>query len=60
VGAIHTAFSIATSATFSIGIVTSLLAAAVVLIWMPGGRMGEATEGTSPSIRSRDPEPATD
>jgi len=60
VGAIHTAFSIATSATFSIGIVTSLLAAAVVLIWMPGRRMGEASEATSPSIRSRGPEPATD
>ena len=60
VGAIHTAFSIATSATFGIGIVTSLLAAAVVFIWMPGGRMGAQVEAPSPSIPSRDPELATD
>jgi len=59
VSAIHTAFSIATSATFTIGIVTSLIAAAVVLVWMPGGRMGEPSEATSPSTPSREPEPAT-
>ena len=59
VNAIHVAFSIATSATFSIGVVTSLLAAAVVLVWMPGGRMGEPSEATAPSAPSRDPEPAT-
>ncbi|HUG94882.1 MAG TPA: MDR family MFS transporter [Pleomorphomonadaceae bacterium] len=60
VGAIHTAFSIATSATFTIGIVTSLLAAVVVLIWMPGGRMGEATEATAEPTPSRELEPAAD
>ncbi|MEX0629270.1 MAG: MDR family MFS transporter [Chloroflexota bacterium] len=59
VNAIHTAFSIATSATFSIGVVTSLLAAAVVLVWMPGGRMGATVESPAPSTSSRDPEPAT-
>jgi len=59
VGAIHTAFSIATSATFSIGIVTSLLAAAVVLIWMPGGRMGATVESTAPASAPK-LEPAAD
>jgi hypothetical protein len=59
VGAIHTAFSIATSATFSIGIVTSLLAAAVVLVWMPGGRMGAAVESTAPASAPK-LEPASD
>jgi EmrB/QacA subfamily drug resistance transporter len=59
VNAIHVAFSIATSATFSIGVVTSLLAAAVVLVWMPGGRMGATVESPAPSTPSRDPEPAT-
>jgi hypothetical protein len=33
VGAIHSAFSIATASTFAIGIVTSLLAAALVLLF---------------------------
>jgi hypothetical protein len=38
---IHVAFSIATSATFVVGIATSLLAALVVLVLMPAGRVGE-------------------
>jgi hypothetical protein len=38
---IHEAFSIATSATFVLGIGAALLAAALVLIGLPGGRMGE-------------------
>jgi len=59
VGAIHTAFSIATSATFGIGIVTSLLAAAVVLIWMPGGRMGATVESPAPASAPK-LEPASD
>ena len=59
VSAIHTAFSIATSATFSIGIVTSLLAAAVVLIWMPGGRMGATVESPAP-VSTGTLEPASD
>ena len=38
---IHTAFSIATGATFVVGIVTSLLAALVVLVLLPAGKVGE-------------------
>jgi EmrB/QacA subfamily drug resistance transporter len=41
VDGIHTAFSIATGATFVVGIVTALLAAAVVLLVMPAGRIGQ-------------------
>jgi MFS family permease len=41
VDGIHTAFSIATGATFVVGIVTALLAAVVVLIVMPAGRIGQ-------------------
>jgi hypothetical protein len=40
VDAIHQSISIATGATFALGIVTSLLAAAVVLVLMPAGRIG--------------------
>jgi EmrB/QacA subfamily drug resistance transporter len=38
---IHEAFSLATSATFVIGIGAALLAALLVLVGLPGGRMGE-------------------
>jgi EmrB/QacA subfamily drug resistance transporter len=38
---IHEAFSIATSATFVLGIGAALLGAAIVLLGLPGGRMGE-------------------
>jgi EmrB/QacA subfamily drug resistance transporter len=51
VSAIHTAFSIATAATFTVGIFTALAAAAIILFVMPGGRMGhraEAAEGAEP------------
>jgi EmrB/QacA subfamily drug resistance transporter len=41
---IHAAFSIATGATFVIGVVTALAAAAVVLVGLPGGRMQELAE----------------
>jgi hypothetical protein len=41
---IHTAFSIATGATFVVGIVTSLLAALVVLVLLPAGKVGERVE----------------
>jgi EmrB/QacA subfamily drug resistance transporter len=41
---IHTAFSIATGATFVLGIVTAVVAAVVVLIGMPGGKMRELAE----------------
>jgi EmrB/QacA subfamily drug resistance transporter len=40
VDGIHAAFSIATGATFVVGIVTALLAALVVLVVMPAGRIG--------------------
>ena len=41
VDGIHTAFSIATGATFVVGIVTALLAALLVAVVMPAGRIGE-------------------
>jgi hypothetical protein len=41
VDAIHTAFSIATASTFVVGIGTVLVAAAVVLVLMPAGRIGQ-------------------
>jgi uncharacterized membrane protein YphA (DoxX/SURF4 family) len=40
VDGIYSAFSIATGATFVVGIVTALLAALVVLVVMPAGRIG--------------------
>jgi EmrB/QacA subfamily drug resistance transporter len=46
VSAIHNAFSIATAATFTVGIVTALAAAAIILFVMPGGRMGQPAEAT--------------
>ena len=59
VDAIHTAFSIATGATFLVGIVTALLAAFVVMVVMPAGRMGvrEESSRTVPSVADH-PEPA--
>jgi EmrB/QacA subfamily drug resistance transporter len=56
---IHTAFSIAVAATFVVGIVTALLAAVVVLVVMPAGKIGEREEagfGRSAPVG----EPATD
>jgi EmrB/QacA subfamily drug resistance transporter len=41
---IHVALSIATGATFVIGIATALAAAAVALVGLPGGRMQELAE----------------
>ncbi|MGH2416955.1 MAG: hypothetical protein ACRDFY_01345, partial [Candidatus Limnocylindria bacterium] len=41
VDGIHTAFSIATGTTFLVGIVTALLAALVVLVLLPAGKVGE-------------------
>jgi EmrB/QacA subfamily drug resistance transporter len=52
VDGIHTAFSIATGATFIVGIATALLAAVLILVVMPAGRMGESEE----SLRARAPE----
>ncbi len=48
VSAIHNAFSIATAATFTVGIFTALAAAAVILFVMPGGRMGQRAESAEP------------
>jgi len=64
VNGIHVAFSIATSATFMIGIATSLLAALVVLVLMPAGKVGErigghADEPVAPG-EGRTAAPATD
>ncbi|HEX2193701.1 MAG TPA: MDR family MFS transporter [Candidatus Limnocylindria bacterium] len=41
VSGIHQAFSLATAATFVMGIASALLAALVVLVVLPAGRMGE-------------------
>jgi EmrB/QacA subfamily drug resistance transporter len=46
---IHEAFSIATAATFAIGIGAALIAALLVLIGLPGGRMGESAEVDAPA-----------
>jgi EmrB/QacA subfamily drug resistance transporter len=46
VDGIHTAFSIATGSTFVVGIVTALLAALVVALIMPAGKIGEREEAT--------------
>jgi len=46
---IHQAFSIATSATFVLGIGAALVAAALVLFALPGGRMGEGAEAGAPT-----------
>jgi EmrB/QacA subfamily drug resistance transporter len=57
---IHQAFSIATSATFVLGIGAALLAAALVLIGLPGGRMGEsaaAVEAPAPGSAELGAEP---
>ena len=46
---IHEAFSIATAATFVIGVGAALIAALIVLIGLPGGRMGETAEAGATS-----------
>jgi EmrB/QacA subfamily drug resistance transporter len=45
VAGIHQAFSIATSATFSVGIVSALAAALIVLLVLPRDKIGEAPAG---------------
>jgi EmrB/QacA subfamily drug resistance transporter len=57
VNGIHVAFSIATASTFLVGIVTALLAAVVVLVVMPAGKMGE---GVAADASHQWAEPATD
>ena len=46
---IHEAFSIATAATFVLGVGAALVAALIVLVGLPGGRMGESAEASAPS-----------
>ena len=58
VDGIHTAFSLATGATFAIGIVTVLLAAAVVAVIMPAGRIGEREESDAVPVGGAAPEAA--
>jgi EmrB/QacA subfamily drug resistance transporter len=59
VDGIHTAFSIATGATFLVGIVTALLAAAVVAVLMPAGTIGESEEERGVRLAGRaTPEPS--
>ena len=63
VDGIHVAFSIATSATFMIGIATALLAALVVLVLMPAGKVGErlgSTDEHPAPVDRRVAEPAAD
>jgi EmrB/QacA subfamily drug resistance transporter len=61
VNGIHEAFSIATAATFVVGIATALLAAVVVLVFLPAGRMGEREEASRrSSAPSREFEPSAD
>jgi EmrB/QacA subfamily drug resistance transporter len=57
VNGIHTAFSIATGSTFVVGIITALLAALVVAVIMPAGKIGEREEAGWRPSRAR-PEPA--
>ena len=53
VDGIHTAFSIATGATFIVGIVTALLAAVVILVFMPAGKVGENPEAARVAAEHR-------
>jgi len=41
---IHEAFSIATASTFTVGIITALLAALLVVVGLPGARMGATAD----------------
>ena len=57
---IHEAISIATGSTFVVGIWTALLAALIVLVLLPGRRMGEGSEPVGLSDRVSTPIPSTD
>jgi len=59
VDGIHTAFSIATGATFVVGILTALLAATLIAVLMPAGKIGEREEaGAGPMADRAVPEPS--
>jgi EmrB/QacA subfamily drug resistance transporter len=55
VGAIHSAFSIATASTFAIGIATSLLAAALVLLFREVPAAASDPEWAAPDVESGEP-----
>lgn len=57
---IHEAISLATAATFQIGIITALLAALIVLVVLPAGRMGEGAEAPQPAAPRAELEPSAD
>ena len=57
---IHEAISIATAATFVVGVGTALLAALVVLVLLPGRRMGEDSEAVESPEGVGTPLPSTD
>jgi EmrB/QacA subfamily drug resistance transporter len=57
---IHEAFSIATASTFVVGIGTALLAALLVLVALPGVKMGEGSEPVESRDRLSTPVPSTD
>jgi EmrB/QacA subfamily drug resistance transporter len=60
VSGIHEAISLATAATFQIGIITALLAALIVLVVLPAGRMGEGAEAPQPAAPRAELEPSAD
>ncbi len=60
VAGIHEAISIATASTFVVGIVTALLAAVLVLVLLPGVKMGEGSEPVGATDRTSTPVPSTD
>ncbi|HEX6129126.1 MAG TPA: hypothetical protein VF071_08915, partial [Candidatus Limnocylindria bacterium] len=47
VAGIYEAFSLATAATFALGIVSALIAALVVLVVLPAGRIGERIDAAT-------------
>ncbi len=51
VSGIHQAFSLATASTFLIGIIATVLAALVVVVVMPAGRMGETPQIASAPVQ---------
>ena len=57
---IHEAISIATASTFVVGIGTALLAALLVLVFLPGVKMGEGSEPAESPERAPTPVPSTD
>ena len=60
VDAIHTSLSIATGATFVVGVVAALIAAIVVLVGMPSTRMREMAEQRPESTLPKLSRPPTD